>query len=137
MKCFLGVLNFLEEISSLSHPIISSISFHHSLKKAFLSFLAFLWNSALRWIFLSLCLLPFASHLFSVRPPQTTTLPSCISVILVWNNTNLILKYTKTLLLHSSFHSSFLYALIVTNYTSIHYAPITTDLKLLFYAIAF
>ena len=38
--------------------------------------------------------------------------------------------------MYSSFHSSFLHALIVTNYTSIHYAPINTDLKLLFYAIA-
>ena len=41
MKCSLGIFNFLEEISSLSHSILfSSISLHWSLKKAFLSILA-------------------------------------------------------------------------------------------------
>ena len=48
MKCSLGVSNFLEEISSLSHSIFSSISLHWSLRKAFFSLLAILWNSAIR-----------------------------------------------------------------------------------------
>ena len=41
-------LTFLEEISSLSHCIVFPylFSFHCSVKKAFLSLLAFLWNSA-------------------------------------------------------------------------------------------
>ena len=40
---------------SLVFPILlfSSISLHSSLKKAFLSLLAILWNSAFRWIYLS------------------------------------------------------------------------------------
>ena len=55
--------------------LFSFISLHHSLKKAFLSLLAILWNSALSWVYLSffLCLsLLFFSQTF-VRPPQTTT----------------------------------------------------------------
>ena len=52
---------------SLVFPILlfSSISLHLSLKKAFLSLLAILWNSAFRWVYLSLSPLPFASLLFS------------------------------------------------------------------------
>ena len=52
---------------SLVFPILmfSSISFHWSLRKAFLSFLVILWNSAFRWIYFSFSPLPFASLLFS------------------------------------------------------------------------
>ena len=51
---------------SLVFPILlfSSISLHWSLRKAFLSLLALLWNSAFKWVYLSFSLLPFAS-LFS------------------------------------------------------------------------
>ena len=38
---------------------------HCSLRKALLSLLAILWNSAFRWIYLSFSPLPFASLLFS------------------------------------------------------------------------
>ena len=53
--------------SSLVFPVLlfSSSSFHCSLRKAFLSLLAVLWNSGFRWIYLSFSLLPFASLLFS------------------------------------------------------------------------
>ena len=52
---------------SLAFPILlfSSISLHQSLRKAFLSLLAVLWNSAFRWIYLSFSPLCFASLLFS------------------------------------------------------------------------
>ena len=53
MKCSLGISNFLEEISSLSHSVVFSISLHWSLKKAFLSLLAILWNCAFRCLYLS------------------------------------------------------------------------------------
>ena len=58
MKYSLGICIF---------PILlfSSISLHWSLRKAFLSLLAFLWNSAFRWIYLSFSPLPLASLLFS------------------------------------------------------------------------
>ena len=68
---------------SLVFPILllSSISLHWSLRKAFLSLLAILWNSAFRWKYLSFSPLPFASPLLKlfVRPPQTIILPFCIS----------------------------------------------------------
>ena len=52
---------------SLVFPILlfSSISLHWSWRKAFLSLLAILWNSAFRWVYLSFSSLPFASFLFS------------------------------------------------------------------------
>ena len=52
---------------SLVFPIqlFSSISSHWSLKKAFLSLLAILWNSAFRSLYLSISPLLFASLLFS------------------------------------------------------------------------
>ena len=51
----------------LLFPIIlfSFISLHWSLKKAFLSFLAILWNSAFKWEYLSFSPLLFTSILFT------------------------------------------------------------------------
>ena len=46
-------------------PFCSSISLHCSLKKAFLSLLAILWNSAFKWAYLYFSLLSFTSLLFS------------------------------------------------------------------------
>ena len=74
---------------SLVFPIqlFSSISLHWSLRKAFLSLLAILWNSASVGSILPflpcLFLLFFFPPLF-VRHPQTTTLPSHISFSLGW-----------------------------------------------------
>ena len=73
---------------SLAFPILlfSSISLHCSFKKPFLSLPATLWNSAFSW-YIFPCL-PCLSHLFFsqlfVKPPQTTTLPSCISFSFGW-----------------------------------------------------
>ena len=56
--------------------LFSSISLHWSLRKAFLSLLVILWNSAFRWVYLyfsSFASLLFFSHLF-VRPLQTAIL---------------------------------------------------------------
>ena len=52
---------------SLVFPILlfSSISLHWSLREAFLSLLAILWNSVFRWIYLSFSPLPVTSLLFS------------------------------------------------------------------------
>jgi len=52
---------------SLVFPILlfSSISLQWSLRKAFLSLLAILWNSAFKWVSLSFSPLPFASLLFT------------------------------------------------------------------------
>ena len=53
---------------SLDFPILlfSCISFLWSLRKAFLCLLAIVWNSAFKWVYLSLSHLLFASLLFSV-----------------------------------------------------------------------
>ena len=45
--------------------LFSSIDFHCSLRKTFLSLLAILWNSAFRCVYISFSPLPFASLLFS------------------------------------------------------------------------
>ena len=85
---------------SLVFPILlfSSISLHWSLRKAFLSLLAVLWNSAFRWIYLSFSLVPFTSLLLQVflRPPQQ---PFCLFAFLF---------------LGDDFHPSLLYS--VTNF---------------------
>ena len=67
---------------SLVFPILlfSSISLNCSLRRAFLSLLAILWNSAFRWVYLSFSPLPslvFFSQLFT-GPPQTAVLPFCM-----------------------------------------------------------
>ena len=63
MKCSLGNFNFLEAISSLSHSVVFLYFFALTLKKAFLSLLAILWNSAFKWEYLSFSPLLFASLL--------------------------------------------------------------------------
>ena len=66
--------------------LFSSVSLYCSFKYAFLFLFALLWNSAFSWVYVSLSPFPFTfllSHLF-VKPPLTTTLPSCISFSLGW-----------------------------------------------------
>ena len=83
MKCSLGISNFLKR--SLVFPILlfSSIYLHWSLRKAFLSLLDILWNSAFQWVYLSVSLLPLAS-IFSPAP-KTTILPFCICFSWGWS----------------------------------------------------
>ena len=66
MKYSLGISNFLEEISSLSLSIVFLYFLLWSLRKAFSSLLAILWNSAFRWAYLPSSPLPFTSLLFIV-----------------------------------------------------------------------
>ena len=60
---------------SLVFPLLSFCSFffflHYSLKKAFLSLLALLWNFAFSWVYLSLSLLLFTSFFSQLflKPP--------------------------------------------------------------------
>ena len=87
MKCALGISNFLEEISSLSILLFSSISLHWSLKKAFLSLLAIVWNSAFKWVYLSYSPLPLASLLFSAicKASSVNHFFFCISFYWGWS----------------------------------------------------
>ena len=65
MKCSLGISNFLGETYSLSHSVVFFYFLHWLLKKAFLSLLAILWNSAFRCLYLSFSLWLFTSLLFT------------------------------------------------------------------------
>ena len=53
-------------ICSLPHSIVFLYFFAWSLRKAFLSLLAILWNSSFRWVYLAFSPLPWVSLLFSV-----------------------------------------------------------------------
>ena len=64
MECPLGISNFPEDISSLSHSIVF-LYFFELITEAFFSLLAILWNSAFRWVYLSFSPLPFTSLLSS------------------------------------------------------------------------
>ena len=86
MKCSFDISYFLEEIYSLTLSVVFLFFFfflHCSSKKAFSSLLVILWNSAFSWAYLSLS--PLLSLIFFpplfVKPPQTNTLPSCISFL--------------------------------------------------------
>ena len=58
-------LIFLKRSLVFAILLVSSISSHWSLKKAFLFLLAILWNSAFKWVYLSFYPLVFASFLFT------------------------------------------------------------------------
>jgi len=87
-------LSFIEPIFAWNVPLVSLIFLKRSLlfpillfsstsllRKAFLSLLAILWNSAFKWVYLFFSPLLFTSLLsqLSVRPPQTAILLFCIS----------------------------------------------------------
>ena len=86
MKSSFDISSFLEEISSLSHSIVFSIlCIMHGRRS---SYLFLLFSGSLHSLGvsfpLSFAFFPlFFSQLF-VEPPQTTTLPSCISFSLGW-----------------------------------------------------
>ena len=77
--CYVPFLSFIELIFAWNIPLVSliflkrslvfpillfsSISLHWSLRKAYLSLLAVLWNSAFKWLYLSFSPLLFASLL--------------------------------------------------------------------------
>ena len=65
MKCSLGVSNFLEEISSLSHSIVLLYFFALIAKEGFLISPCCSRNSAFKWVYLSFSPLCLASLLFS------------------------------------------------------------------------
>ena len=58
-------LIFLKRLLVFPILLFSSLSLHWWLRKAFLSLLVILWNSAFKWVYLSFSPLPLASPLFS------------------------------------------------------------------------
>ena len=67
MKCSIGMSNFLEELSSLSPPVVFLSFFALITEKGFffLSLLGIPWNSAFRWEYLFFSPLLFTFHLFT------------------------------------------------------------------------
>ena len=102
MKCSLGGSSFLEEISSLSYSIFS-ISLHCLLRKAFLSLLAIFWNSAFRWVYLSLSPLPSTSVLFSAI---CKAFSDKHFTVLHFFYLGMVLVTTSCIVLQTSIHSS-------------------------------
>ena len=76
----LGISNFLEEISSLSHSVLFLYFFVLITEEGFL-ILAIIWNSAFRWVYLSFSPLPFAS-LFSAILYGLFRQPFCLFAFL-------------------------------------------------------
>jgi len=65
MKCSLGISNFLEEIASPSHSVVSFYFFALIAEEGFLISPTILWNSAFRCLHLSFSPLLFTSLLFT------------------------------------------------------------------------
>ena len=65
VKCSLGISNFLEEISSLSHSLVFLYLFALIAEEGFLISPTSLWNSAFKWENLSFSPLLFTSLLFT------------------------------------------------------------------------
>ena len=86
LKCSLGISNFLEEISGLSHSIVFLPCTDHCGRLSYLSllFIGTLHSNGYIFPFLLCLLLLFLSQLF-VRPPQTAILLFCISFSWGWS----------------------------------------------------
>ena len=80
-------LIFLKRSLVFSILLFSSISLHWSLRKAFLSLLAILWNSAFRWVYLFSSPLTLASFLFSAicKASSDSHFAFCISFSWGWS----------------------------------------------------
>ena len=101
MKCSLGISNFLEKISSLTHSIVFLYFFDHWGRLSYISLLFFgtLHSNGNTFPFLCCFLLLFFSQLF-VRTPQTAILLFCISFS--WDGLDLCLLY-NVMKLHPQF----------------------------------
>ena len=85
MKCFLGISNFLEELSGLSHSIVFLHFFALITEEGFVISLCYSLELCIPMAVSFLCLyLFFFSQLF-VKPPQTTILPFCVSFSCEWS----------------------------------------------------
>ena len=86
MKCSLGIANFLEEISILSHSVVFLYFFALIAEEGFLISPCYSLELCIQMglSFLFSFAFSFSSQLF-VRPPQTTILPFCISFSGGWS----------------------------------------------------
>ena len=84
MKCSLGISNFLQEISSLSHSIVFLYFFALIAEEGFLSLLFFGTLHSNGYIFPFLLCFSFPFSQLFVRPLQTAILLFCISFSWGW-----------------------------------------------------
>ena len=87
LKCSLGISNFLEQISSLSHSVVFLYFFALIVEEGFLISPCYSLELCIRMLispFLLCFSLLFFSQLF-VRPPQTAILLVCISFPWGWS----------------------------------------------------
>ena len=89
MKCSLAIFDFVEEISSLSHSVVSLYFFALVTEETFLSLLAILWNSALKWKYLPFSPLLFTCILF------TAICKASSAILLFYVNLTSIKKISK------------------------------------------
>ena len=96
-------LTFLKR--SLVFPILlfSSISLHWSLRKAFLSLLAILWNSAFQWLYISFSPFLFTSLLFTAICQAS---PDSHFAFLRFFSVGMVLIPVSCTMSRTSFHSS-------------------------------
>src|SRR5574342_1406151 len=103
MKWSLGVSNFLQDISSLSHSVVFLYFFALITEKAFLSLLAILWNSAFRCLYLSCSPLLFTSLLFTAIRKAS---PDSHFAFLHFFSMGMVLIPVSCTMTRTSFHSS-------------------------------
>ena len=87
MKCFLGVSNFLEAISSVSQSVLFLYFFPLIADDSFLISPCYFWNSAFRCLYLSFSPLLLASLLFTAicKASLDSHLAFCISFPWEWS----------------------------------------------------
>ena len=80
-------LIFLRRSLVFPNLLFSSVSLHWSLRKAFLSLLAILWNSAFKWVYIYFFPMPFASLLFIAigKASSDNHFAFCISFSWEWS----------------------------------------------------
>ena len=103
IKCSLGISSFLKRSLVLPILLFSFISLHCLFKRAFLSLLAILWNSASSWAYLSLSPLLFASLISSVM--CTASSDDQFTFLKFWGE-KIVLVTTSYTMLQISIHSS-------------------------------
>ena len=89
--------------SRLSHSVVFLYFFALSLRKAFLSLLAVLWNSVFRWLYLSFSPLPFTSLLCTAICKAS---PDSYFVFLYFFSMGMVLIPVSCTMSRTSFHSS-------------------------------
>ena len=91
---------------SLVFPVLlfSSIYLHCSFKTAFLSLIAILWNSAFRWVYLSISPWTFTSLLFSAICKASSDYHFAFFIFFLFGM--VLITAACTILLQTSIHSS-------------------------------